>query len=125
MIKDVDDRLTRWAQQVIDDNNQGGFGSSLIGLLMVYGGILVRGTAPDNLPLDAEAHEMEQIIKKLDTYHRETIGVYYLKQDLSKEQKAKELHCSVPTLYRRLQAAHVLIEDELKKLRMPNSYTSY
>lgn len=125
MIDGAHERLLRWSQQVIGQSGRGSGGSSIISLLMMHGGILVHGTGGDELPLDCDAREVEKIIVAMDRYHRRTVSIFYLRDDLSTEQQAKKLGCSVRTLWRRVHACNVLVDEGLKNLRRTNVYRAY
>ncbi len=126
MIEHVHKRLLRWSQQVIDSSHRGGgYGSNIIATMMAYGAVLVRGSGDSDLLLDSEGLETERIVRTMDSYHQQTIMVFYLRDDLTLDQQSKELDCSVRTLWRRVHACNVLLDELLKKRRQINTYNTY
>ncbi|WP_444883511.1 hypothetical protein [Microbulbifer sp. PSTR4-B] len=71
-----------------------------------------RGKGPVVL-IDEEPMEVEDAVRKLPEILRQVVKVQYLREGLSAKGKAKAAGVSVPTYYRHLDAAHVLLDVEL------------
>ncbi|QFT53528.1 hypothetical protein [Microbulbifer sp. THAF38] len=71
-----------------------------------------RGKGPVVL-IDEEPMEVEGAVRKLPEVLRQVVKVQYLREGLSAKGKAKAAGVSVPTYYRHLDAAHVLLDVEL------------
>lgn len=143
MIERVNERLIEWAEQCA-----GGFhrpGGSILGAMidcppaasvrhkrrMVQdetgrraapesaSGVATRTSAHRTIMVDPGVMDTSQAVASLPAELREVIHVFYFEGGLAVEVRARKLKMSRMTMYRRLDAAHVLIDAKLYGTELP------
>jgi len=102
MIKNFDDylemRLTQWAEWFGRDNQYLSYNSCSIEYRLMTEGILVRSTAPKNIPCNEDAEEIENFVKEMARYNNEmaaALRLRYFEKGMVKKRHAT-LNVSYP-----------------------------
>lgn len=114
MIKEINDKLIRWADWQANGHRAVGLGYSPCTLSRMMGGS--PSTLPADPIIDIESINTDRAISELPGELKEVVIVYYLKQG-TQSQKARDCHCSRATFYVRLDNAHLRILQSLESMR--------
>lgn len=69
--------------------------------------------------------EVEQALSKLDVDYYEVVRIFYMDGDIALATRARRLSISVATMYRRIDAAHVILDSILYRSELPRVSGSY
>lgn len=117
MIERINERLLLWAEQV----TTAGFSGSMspIARLITNGGVVTQPRGGSVVLMSLEACAVERAVLQLPLNLIEAVKMFYLRGNLSPHQRAKKLSCSVRTMYRRIDTAHVLLDAALYGAVLP------
>lgn len=143
MIDRVNERLVKWAEQCVGGLSRSG--GSVLGAMidcppaasvrhrrrMVKDetgrraalpsahGVASRVCSQKVVALDSGVMDTSQAVAALPKDLREVVHVFYFEGGLAVEVRARKLSISRMTMYRRLEAAHVLIDSRLYGTELP------
>lgn len=118
MIREIDDRLVRWAASVTGGFSGGARVKHLIAKLIEHAGDVVRGGIYEPGLLDDFDVELERLILALPQAKRELVMIEYIRMPFAPVlERAKVFRLSRRSYYRHLHLLHTDIQNGLKKAR--------
>ncbi len=110
MIKEIDARLRKWAEELHSDLSAGGLaGGNMVAMMMESNGQLIRGRRAFRAPLEGSLDIELIVTKHLDTMHELIVREHYCNHDSDMRLKYAHCGCGRDTYYQRLHDAHLCI----------------
>ncbi|SFW61646.1 hypothetical protein SAMN03159376_02483 [Pseudomonas sp. NFACC09-4] len=110
MIKEIDARLRKWAEDLHCGLSAGGLaGGNMVAMMIESNGQLIRGRRAFRAPLEGSLDIELIVAKHLAPLHVQIVREHYCNQDSDMRLKYAHCGCGRDTYYQRLHEAHLCI----------------